>query len=74
MVVGGEVFGYRFGGISFVNVIQMLTETFCYHAFGFTNMASHFAQVMAYMTSLVVQPKLSLMKSSPLGPRMMLVL
>ena len=29
--------GTGFGGISFVNVIQMLTETFCYHALGFTN-------------------------------------
>ena len=56
MVVGGEVFGYRFGCISFVNVIQMLTETFCYHALGFTiYTASHFTQVMAYMTSLVVE-------------------
>ena len=37
MAIGGEKFGYRFGSISFVNVIQMLTETFCYHALGFTN-------------------------------------
>ena len=41
VVVGGEVFGYRFGGISFVDVIQMLTEAFCYHALGFTNIVRH---------------------------------
>ena len=37
LVVGGKMFGNRFVGISFVNVIQMLTEMFYNHALGFTN-------------------------------------
>ena len=72
------MFGHRFGGISFVNVIQMLTETLCYHALGFTNVyditLSTSDGVYQYITSLVVQLKLTLMEISPLGPRIMLVL
>ena len=37
MVVGGKMFGNRFVGISFVNIIQMLTEMFYNHALGFIN-------------------------------------